>query len=146
MKAGGAASFSSIAEQLKTNPSPEAPPRPPPPMRPPGDYGDEGEDDAPVVTYDEMVLQLMLQIFEDVKKRGVAMDSPTIGDELVKELGVHVGNIKKSTADSEKALEEEKKEQKKHITSDDIHDGFDKSASTTKSCHGCSLNDVFLGG
>ena len=100
-------------EKFKTSPSPAAPPT-----------------NAPnQPTYDGMLLSLMLQIWEDAKKKGVDKDSPKLGETLVAGLRSHLGQIDEANAKLRKDVEKEEEEQKAKITSEDIHDGFDSHVS-----------------
>ncbi|EGN98313.1 hypothetical protein SERLA73DRAFT_169310 [Serpula lacrymans var. lacrymans S7.3] len=105
----GPSHFSNLVEQLQTNPSPDAPP-----TNAPGQP-----------TYDAMILSLLLQIWEEAKKNGVGKDSDKLGDVLHAGIENHLKQLEDHTKKLEKDLEEEKKEQKKHITSEDIHEGFE---------------------
>ncbi|KAG8934184.1 hsp90 co-chaperone Cdc37 [Tulasnella sp. 418] len=115
VEAGGAPKFSSVVEQLKTKPSSETPPFP---------AGPKGE----VLTYDALLLNLMLQVFETVKKNEAG--DGEIGDKLVVALKSHKGRVIEAKESAAKDLEAEIKERDKYITSDDIHDGFSSSRVT----------------
>ncbi|KAH7912546.1 Cdc37 N terminal kinase binding-domain-containing protein [Hygrophoropsis aurantiaca] len=107
---GGPEYFSSLVEQLQMNPSPDAPPT--------------NAQDQP--TYDAMVLSLLLQIWEEAKKAGVdKSDQGKLGAALLSGLDTHIAQLAEHTITLEKDLDIEEKEQKKHITSDDIHEGFE---------------------
>ncbi|KAH7921755.1 hypothetical protein BV22DRAFT_1018697 [Leucogyrophana mollusca] len=108
--AGGPAYFSGLVEKLQTNPSPDAPPT--------------NAKDQP--TYDAMVLSLLLQIWEEAKKAGVdKTDQEKLGAALLKGLDTHITQLAEHTVNLQKNLQTEENEQKKHITSEDIHEGFD---------------------
>ncbi|KAG8969509.1 hsp90 co-chaperone Cdc37 [Tulasnella sp. 419] len=115
VEAGGAPKFSSVVEQLKTKPSSETPPFP---------AGPKGE----VLTYDALLLNLMLQVFETVKTNEAGHGD--IGDKLVVALKSHKGRVIEAKESAAKDLEAEIKERDKYITSDDIHDGFSSSRVT----------------
>ena len=74
VEAQGAPHFSALVEQFKTNPSPEKPPTNSPDQK----------------TYDEMLLNLMLQVWEEAKKKGVEKDDPKLLDTLVAGLKEHL--------------------------------------------------------
>ncbi|KAG7440862.1 hsp90-like protein [Guyanagaster necrorhizus] len=109
--------FNTLVEKLEKNPSNEGPP---------------GADTSySEQTYDGMILSLLNQVTDEVKS---GLKDPSIvesekDEKLVKGLseGVlrHVTGLKETIQKEEKELETEEKEQKKHITMDDLHDGFD---------------------
>ncbi|KAH7885304.1 Cdc37 N terminal kinase binding-domain-containing protein [Phlebopus sp. FC_14] len=97
--------FQSLVERFQTGPSPAAPPTSAP--------------NQP--TYDAMILSLLLQIYESVKS--LPKDEQEKGvldglDKHVKQLGEHTQKLLSD-------LDQELKEQKKHITSDDIKEGWE---------------------
>ncbi|EIW81030.1 hypothetical protein CONPUDRAFT_123914 [Coniophora puteana RWD-64-598 SS2] len=98
-------------ERLQTRPSDERPPTSAP-----------GQP-----TYDAMMLSLLLQITEEAKaaKEVAKGDGFDIGAELVKGLEKHETGLGEHTRKLEKELKEEEAEQKKHITSDDIREGWE---------------------
>ena len=99
--------FNETVEKLKKNPSPDAP-----------------QTNAPnQVSYDSMVLSLLLKVAEDVKRKN--QDGDWDGNTLKEAIDVHVVELGKRQEGLKKDLENEEKERKKHITSEDIHDGFD---------------------
>ncbi|KZT25387.1 hypothetical protein NEOLEDRAFT_1045044, partial [Neolentinus lepideus HHB14362 ss-1] len=101
--------FSSLVERLRTNPSPDAPPT-----------------NAPnQPTYDAMILSLLLQVYEEAKKKGVTKGDPKLGETLVAALDTHVKQLGEHTEKLEKELDELEEEQKKKITSDDIKEGWE---------------------
>ncbi|KAJ7134710.1 Cdc37 N terminal kinase binding-domain-containing protein [Mycena epipterygia] len=109
--------FNSLVEQLEKNPSKDCPP---------------GNDPTKLEqTYDGMLLSLLRQVGEEakgaVKEAGVSDDQreERIGKALVDGMAVHVVKLKETIDADSKTLEEEEKEQKKHITSEDMHDGFE---------------------
>ena len=112
--AQGPPRFSALTEQFKTSPSPYKPPTNAPEQK----------------TYDEMLLALMLQVWEDVKKEGVEGDDPKLGDALVAGLQKHIKQLGEHQGKLKKELEQLEEEGKKKITSDDIHEGFDSHVST----------------
>ncbi len=113
VEAQGPPHFSSLVERYKTNPSPERPPTNAPEQK----------------TYDEMLLALMLQVWEEAKKKGVEKDDPKLGDALVDGLKVHLVRIDEHQEKMRKELAAEEEEMKKKITSEDIHEGFDSKVS-----------------
>jgi cell division cycle protein 37 len=113
--------FNSLVEQLQGNPSPDCPP---------------GADSTKLEqTYDGMLLSLLKMVSEKAKEK--VKQSDILGDEkdarLAKELGTevatHVQQLGDTIDKNQKELDEEVKEQKKHITSDDLHDGFASKVS-----------------
>ncbi|KAF8326983.1 uncharacterized protein EI90DRAFT_3127429 [Cantharellus anzutake] len=105
---GGPAYYSQLVERLKTQPSPDKP------------------TDAPnQLTYDAMIESLLLTVHKEVKEKGIsATDTDKLGPVLVAQLDSHIEKLTKRNKEATEQLEEEKKEQTKKITSDDIHDGF----------------------
>ncbi|KAJ7459933.1 Cdc37 N terminal kinase binding-domain-containing protein [Mycena latifolia] len=108
--------FNSLVEQLEKNPSKDCPP---------------GNDPTKVEqTYDGMLLSLLHQVGEaakvSVKEAGVSDDQreERLGKALADGMAEHVVRLKETIDNDSKTLEEEQNEQKKHITSEDLHDGF----------------------
>jgi hypothetical protein len=108
--------FNSLVEQLKTNPSKDCPP---------------GNDPSKLEhTYDGMLLSLLQMVGskakDAVKDAGVgeAEKEERLAKELGKEMEFHVNNLAETIEKDTKELEKEEAEQKKHITMDDLHDGF----------------------
>ncbi|KAJ6559104.1 Cdc37 N terminal kinase binding-domain-containing protein [Mycena vulgaris] len=108
--------FNSLVEQLEKNPSKDCPP---------------GNDPTKLEhTYDGMLLSLLHQVGDAakvaVKEAGVTDDQreERIGKALADGIAEHVVKLKETIDTDTKAVEEEEKEQKKHITSEDMHDGF----------------------
>lgn len=108
---GGLKYFQQSVERLQTNPSPEAPPT--------------NAKDQP--TYDAMLLSLLLQVWGDAKSL------PADEQEVAVLSGVdkHIAQLVEHTKNLEKDLAAEEKEQRKHITSEDIHEGFDSKVRAT---------------
>ncbi|KAJ7288247.1 Cdc37 N terminal kinase binding-domain-containing protein [Mycena rebaudengoi] len=108
--------FNSLVEQLQKNPSKDCPP---------GNNPDSLEQ-----TYDGMLLSLLHQVGESakaaVKEAGVTDDQreERLGKALADGMVEHVVRLKETIDNDSKTLAEEEHEQKKHITSDDLHDGF----------------------
>lgn len=109
--------FNSLVEKLEKNPSKDCPPR--------------NDPTKPEQTYDGMLLILLRGVTDAVKKRIAASNlsesekEERLGQELAAEMAMHVKQLKKTINDKERELETELQEQKKKITSDDLHDGFD---------------------
>ncbi|KAF8158074.1 hsp90-like protein [Crassisporium funariophilum] len=115
--APAAAYFNSLVEKLQSNPSRDCPP---------------GNDPKKLEqTYDGMLLTLLKMVGEESKKKvkesGVleAEKDARLAKELAAELSLHVKHLGDTIAKDKKALEDEEIEQRKHITSDDMHEGFD---------------------
>ncbi len=119
VEAKGPSQFSTLVERFQTNPSPEAPP-----TNAPGQQ-----------TYDGMLLTLMLKIWQEAKADGIDKDDPRLAEVLVKGLQKHVAMIGEHQEKLTKELEQEEAEQKKKITSDDIHEGFDSHVSIIDCMH-----------
>ncbi|KAL4073092.1 Cdc37 N terminal kinase binding-domain-containing protein [Scleroderma yunnanense] len=97
--------FEYLVERLQTSPSPAAPPT--------------NAKDQP--TYDAMLLSLLMQIYDSVKSLSTDEQEKAILGGLDR----HIAELAEHTRKLEKDLEEEILEQKKHITSDDIKEGFE---------------------
>jgi hypothetical protein len=102
-----AAEFANKAEQLKDRPSPESPPGPN--ARP----------------YDEMILALLLRVYQDVKDKGVIREDPGFGNELILALKVHITQLGEDIDKKKADLDKELKEKAKKITTEGIHEGFE---------------------
>ena len=108
--------YNAQVEKLEKEPSKDCPP---------GNDSSKSEQ-----TYDGMLLILLRGITEVVKKRiqesNVAEPEKQtqLARELASEMNMHVKQLAKSIDDKKRELEEEISEQKKKITSDDIHEGF----------------------
>lgn len=111
VQAEGKERFSSITEQLKVNPSSD---------KPPGDAPNQP-------TYDMMLHELMLQVWNGVKESGTTPEDPNLSDKLIAGLRDALKKQHEDDVQNQKDLETELKEQKKHITSEDVRDGFDAS-------------------
>jgi hypothetical protein len=107
-----AATFSSLVQSLKENPSPDAPP-----------VNHLGQ--APSITYDAMILSLLLQISDAAKKSTSATDEATLSPILIAGLNEHIKKLSDIQVSLRRDLEAEEKERAKRITIEDIHDGFD---------------------
>lgn len=111
----GPAEFSKIVEQLKTNPSPDAP-----------------ETNAPRrLTYDEMVLSLLLQVYADAKEKGADKNDDRLREALIANLKGHVAKLGEQQEKLKKELEHEIEERDKKITSENVHDGWESHVSFT---------------
>ncbi|EPQ54468.1 hypothetical protein GLOTRDRAFT_93972 [Gloeophyllum trabeum ATCC 11539] len=101
--------FSSLVDKLRNDPSPDAPPT-----------------NAPnQPTYDAMILSLLLQVYEEAKKKGLSKDDPKLGETLVAELDAHVKRLGEHNDKLRKELHDLEEEQKKKITSEDIKEGWE---------------------
>ena len=82
-----------------------------------------------------MILSLLKQVGEDakvkVKDAGVieADKQDKLGKALANDMAEHVKRLKETIDKDVEKLAQEEKEQKKHITSEDLHDGFDSKVS-----------------
>lgn len=82
-----------------------------------------------------MVLSLLKMVSEKAKDKvkqadvvGAEKDA-RLAKELAVEVVTHVQQLGDTIDKNQKELDEELKEQKKHITSDDLHEGFDSKVS-----------------
>jgi cell division cycle protein 37 len=113
--------FNRLVEQLQTNPSLDCPP---------------GADSSKLEhTYDGMVLSLLKMVSEKAKDKvkqddivGAEKDA-SLAKELGVEVAIHVQQLEDTINKDQKELDGELKAQKKHITSDDLHEGFDSKVS-----------------
>lgn len=107
--------FNQLAEQLEKSPSTDCPP---------GNDPSKKEQ-----TYDGMVAILLQRVAQDangkVKGASESERPEKLGKALAAEMANHVVQLGKTIEKHKKELESEEKEQKKHITSDDLHDGFE---------------------
>ncbi|KAF9485816.1 hsp90-like protein [Pholiota conissans] len=109
--------FNALVDQLQTNPSPDCPP---------------GNDATKIEqTYDGMLLSLLKMVGEKskdkVKEAGVleADKEERLAKDLVAEMEVHIKQLGETIEKDKKDLASELAEQKKHITMDDLHEGFE---------------------
>lgn len=109
---GGLKYFQQLVERLQTTPSPEAPPT--------------NAKDQP--TYDAMMLSLLLQIWDGA--RSLPADEREAA--VLSGLDSHIKQLAEHTAKLEKDLVVEENEQRKHITSEDIHEGFESKYTPAK--------------
>lgn len=109
--------FNSLVDRLQINPSRDCPP---------------GNDPKKLEqTYDGMLLSLLKMVGEKsnekVKESG-AIESDRqekLTKALISEMEFHVKNLAETISKDQTDLVTEEAEQKKHITSDDMHDGFE---------------------
>lgn len=114
----GASRFSSEVERLRTNPSPDAPPT-----------------NAPnQVTYDAMLLQLLEPLAVEAREKA-AGDQDKLVALLEEKLAFHVTKLGEVTEERRKEMEELLKEKAKHITAEDIHEGWESKV--------CSLSFLY---
>ncbi|KAI0252376.1 Cdc37 N terminal kinase binding-domain-containing protein [Lactifluus subvellereus] len=104
----GPSRFSSEVERLHTNPSPEAPPTKAPNP----------------VSYDGMILRLLETIAKEAQERA-GSDQDKLEKLLEERLDVHLQKLSDVTEERRKERETLLKEKAKHITMDDLHDGFE---------------------
>ncbi|KAI6027509.1 Cdc37 N terminal kinase binding-domain-containing protein [Pisolithus microcarpus] len=97
--------FQHLVERLQTSPSS---------AKPPTNAKDQ-------VTYDGMVLSLLLQVYDETK----ALPSDEQEKAILSCLDRHISQLLEHTKKLEKELETEVREQKKHITSEDIKEGWE---------------------
>lgn len=101
--------FSRLVDQLRNAPSEDRPP-------------ESGPNDP---TYDAMILTLLSQVWEKCKEGGAKKGDSDLGDKLAGMVGEHVEGLRKEIENKGAELEEEENEKRKHITSEDIHEGWD---------------------
>ncbi|KAG2156016.1 Cdc37 N terminal kinase binding-domain-containing protein [Suillus bovinus] len=109
---GGLKYFQQLVEKLQTQPSPEAPPT--------------NAKDQP--TYDAMILSLLLQVWDSAK----SLPADEREAAVLSGLDKHIKQLADHTKKLEKDLDVEENEQKKHITSEDIHEGFESKYTPAK--------------
>jgi cell division cycle protein 37 len=93
---------------LRTNPSPEAP----------------KTNAAKPVPYDEMILRLLETIANEAREKA-GSDQGQLVKILEERLDFHVKKLSDVTEERRKEMDTLVKERSKHITMDDIYDGFD---------------------
>jgi cell division cycle protein 37 len=106
--------FNSLVDRLQRDPSPEKPPT-------------NSLGQVAATTYDAMVLSLLMQVSDAAKKKVEATQNHSdaeLGDALIEELNHHVVKLGEVQNTHRQDLALEENEQKKHITSEDMHDGF----------------------
>ncbi|KAI0283910.1 Cdc37 N terminal kinase binding-domain-containing protein [Russula aff. rugulosa BPL654] len=100
--------FSSEVERLRTNPSPDAP-----------------KTNAPKqISYDEMILRLLETIANEARETA-GSDQGKLEKVLEERLEFHVNKLSDVTEERRKEKDALLKEKSKHITMDDIHEGFE---------------------
>ncbi|KAG5353215.1 hypothetical protein C0989_009396 [Termitomyces sp. Mn162] len=109
--------FNSYVERLEKNPSRDCPP---------GNNPDKTEQ-----TYDGMLLALLRKVGDDARvkvKEANTIESERdekVAKNLASGMAEHVTKLKETIDNDTAKLAAEEKEQKKHITSEDLHDGFE---------------------
>lgn len=113
--------FNQLVEKLRTNPSRDCPP---------------GNDPNKLEhTYDGMLLSLLTMVSEKAKEKLKEGHRPgediaqKLAKELAAEMSTHVKQLSETIDRDQKELEEEEREQKRHITMDDLHEGFESKVS-----------------
>lgn len=104
----GSSYLSSEVDRLRTNPSPEAPPT----------------NAAKPVPYDEMILTLFQTIAKEAREQA-GSDTAKLDKLLEERLDFHVNKLSDVTEERRKERETLLKEKSKHITMDDLHEGFE---------------------
>lgn len=104
--------YNQTVEKLQTHPSDAKPPTGNPQQK----------------TYDAIVLEVLLKVVENVKS--AAGKEGDVGARLKAEIDNNVVQMVKRNGEHQNELETEEKEQKKHITSEDLKDGFDSKVRT----------------
>jgi cell division cycle protein 37 len=84
-----------------------------------------------------MVLNLLVQVSEEAKKQ--VAEAGDVGPKLHELLNKHVVQLTLRTSQLDKELQEELKEQKKYITSEDIHEGFENKVKASYHIHSSPL-------
>ena len=106
----GSQAFNNYVQKFQTDPSPEAPPT----------------QAAKKITYDEMLLSLMLQVRNEVKDKGVdTKDAASLSAVIVRGLEGHVEKLQQQQENIQQELAGLEKEKAKKITSEDLRDGWD---------------------
>ena len=125
----GSSYFSSEVDRLRTNPSPEAPPT----------------SAAKPVPYDEMILGLLQTIAKEAQEQAES-DKGKLDKVLEERLAFHLEKLGGITEERRQERDELVKERSKHITMDDLHEGFESKVITSWSFFGNfsdSLNSTF---
>lgn len=120
VKETGRSAFSNEVARLRENPSDAKPPT--------------GHAKQP--TYDEMMLQMLMKVWEEckeelAKKHGGADQAGEDKwvDALVQGLIKHEDGLKERSVECDKLAKEEEEEQKRKITSDDVKEGWSAGVS-----------------
>lgn len=112
----GKARFSSEVERLRTNPSTDAP-----------------KTNAPKpIPYDEMILRLLETIANEARE-SAGSDEGKLEKLLEERLDFHVKKLGDVTEERRKERDDLVKEKAKHITMDDIHEGFESKVTSVLS-------------
>jgi cell division cycle protein 37 len=99
-------------ERLRTSPSPDAP-----------------KTNAPTpVPYDEMILRLLETIANEARE-GAGSDDGKLEKLLGERLDFHVNKLSDFTEERRKEVDGLVNERAKHITMDDLHDGFESKVT-----------------
>lgn len=108
-------------QRLREQPKPDKPPHP------------------EAVTYDAMIEALLNKVFgEVVHEQAVPRDDEEkLGKALSKQFKVHLDEFIRLTGDAKKILADDLEEQHRHITSDDLHVGWDSKVCWAVSNVGC---------
>lgn len=75
-----------------------------------------------------MIESLLTKVSTEVKEKGIT-DKDKLGPALVNQLKSHIDQLMKRNEEAKKQLDIELKEQAKHITSDDLKEGWNSSVS-----------------
>jgi hypothetical protein len=109
----GSSRLSSEVERLRKSPSPEAP-----------------KTNAPkAVPYDEMILRLLETIANEARET-VGSDQGKLDKTLEERLDFHVKKLSDVTEERRKEKDTLLDEKAKHITMDDLHDGFESKVAS----------------
>ncbi|KAI0031079.1 Cdc37 N terminal kinase binding-domain-containing protein [Vararia minispora EC-137] len=101
--------FSNEVERLRANPSPEAPP----------------SNAAQPVSYDEMVLRLLEAVGREAAGDAPGPENEKLGERLVERLKGHIEKLSGVIEASKKEKAELEAEKKKHITMEDMKEGWE---------------------
>jgi len=104
----GPSRFSSEVERLRTNPSPEAP----------------KTNATKALSYDEMILRLLEMIAKEAREEA-GSDEGKLHKLLEERLDFHIKKLSDVTEERRNERDTLVKEKEKHITMDDIHEGFE---------------------
>ncbi|KAI9443073.1 Cdc37 N terminal kinase binding-domain-containing protein [Lactarius indigo] len=104
----GSPYFSSEVDRLSTNPSPEAP----------------STNAAKAIPYDEMILTLLRTIAKEAQENA-GSDTSKLDTLLEERLDFHTNKLSSITEERRKERDTLLKEKSKHITMDDLHEGFE---------------------
>ena len=108
----GKARFSSEVERLRADPTPDAP-----------------KTNAPQpIPYDAMILRLLETIANEARERA-GSDEGKLEKVLEERLDFHVKKLGDVTEERRKERDDLVEERAKHITMDDLHDGFDSKVT-----------------